>query len=93
MPSETFSFLSDESNIPLPYSYIYDNELYVISDINLPYMLNLYNMAGEKVFTYEITSPITIIDLSDLPKGLYIIKGTTADEMPATKIFVGHAGY
>lgn len=93
LPSEPFNFLSDNANIPLPYSFIYENNLYVISDGALPYLLNLYNMGGKKVCSYEITTPITMIDLSDLPKGIYIIKGTTSDQMPATKIFVGHAGY
>lgn len=93
LPSEPFSLLSDEGNIPLPYSYIYDNELYVISDGPLPYEINLYNMVGEVVMSYEITDPLTIIDLSDLSKGIYVIKGTPSENMPATPVFVGHAGY
>lgn len=93
LPSETFNLLSDEGNIPLPYSYIYENNLYVLSDGSSPYLLNLYNLAGEIILSYEITTAITQIDLSDLPKGIYVIKATPNEEMPAKKIFVGHAGY
>lgn len=93
LPSESFSILSDEGNIPLPYSYIYDNELYVISNGTLPYALNLFNIAGEVVASFDITTPLTVIDLSDLSKGIYVIKGTPTEQMPATTIFVGHAGY
>jgi len=92
-PSEIFNLMSDELHVPLPYSFLYENQLYVMSNGDLPYILNLYNMAGEQVMSWEITEPITIIDLSDLSKGIYVIKGTPADEMPATKVFVGHAAY
>ncbi len=91
--SETFNLLSDEGNIALPYSYIYENNLYVMSNGNFPYLLNLYNMAGEKVLSYEITTTFTIIELNDIAKGIYIIKATPTEEMPTKKIFVGHSDY
>ena len=92
-PSEMFNFISDEGNLPLPYSYIYNDVLYVISKDDQPYTLIMYNMAGITVMTYEITSAITLIDLSDLPKGTYIIKSKSAAGLPVTKVFIGHAGY
>lgn len=93
LPSETFNLLSDEGNIALPYSYIYENNLYVLSNFNLPYELNLYNMAGEKILSYNITTSITLIDLNDLPKGIYVIKASSSEDMPTKKIFVGHSDY
>lgn len=92
-PSEVFNFISDEGDLPLPYSYIYNDVLYVFSKDDEPYTLIMYNMAGITVMTYEITSAITLIDLSDLPKGTYIIKSKSAAGLPVTKVFIGHAGY
>ena len=92
-PSEVFNFISDEGNLPLPYSYIYNDVLYVFSKDDLPYNLIMYNMAGVPVMTYEITSALTLIDLSDFPKGTYIIKSKSVVGLPVTKVFIGHAGY
>lgn len=89
LPSAPFNFISDEAHLPLPNSYIYEDMLYVISGSDLPYHLNLYNMAGEKVLDYLISKEITIIDLSEIPSGTYILKSSPDGEIPVNKIFIG----
>lgn len=88
-PSEIFSFLSDEGNLPLPYTYIFEDILYVISDNPNAFTLNIYNMAGEVVLSYEISTAITLIDLHEYSNGIYIIKSNPPEDMLVTKIFTG----
>jgi hypothetical protein len=89
-PSEIFNFLTDEGNLPIPYTYIYEDNLYVISTGDLPFSLNMYNMAGQLIMDYNITSALTVINLMDFPKGVYLIKSKPTNELPVTKVFIGH---
>ncbi len=52
-----------------------------------------FDRAGQLIMEHQITSAITIINLSDYPKGIYLIKSKPLEGLPISKIFIGHAKY
>lgn len=46
----------------------------------------VYNFLGEKVYTSQIAHPVSYVDLSSQPKGVYFLKVKTADGVGVKKI-------
>ena len=47
---------------------------YIISDVEPPFNLGIYNLTGEKVLSQEVYNNISSVDVSGLSKGLYLVK-------------------
>jgi hypothetical protein len=84
----------NEPEIPEPIDQIFvaANQLNILStkaDLNL----DLYNIMGEKLATYQIEPGTSQIDLNHLPKGIYLIRSQNKINFPVLKFYIGHSGY
>lgn len=56
--------------------------------VGIEYKIEIYNMLGEKVYSSQINSYKTEIDLSNQPKGIYFLKIQSEDEIYTGKVVV-----
>ena len=49
--------------------------LFIERPVGSPWQAYLYNLQGQLVRTWELSEPLSVCDLSDLPAGLYRLHG------------------
>jgi hypothetical protein len=52
--------------------------------------IKIYNMLGKEIFSKQINASDELIDTSDLPNGVYLIKSQTEDKIATQKFIVQH---
>ena len=57
------------------------------SELPTPSQLSISNLNGEELFTRQITSPKTQLDISSLPSGVYFVR-LTCEKKAATGKFI-----
>jgi hypothetical protein len=79
---------SEISVYPVPAA----NQLFISGIASNNYTLDIYNLAGEKVYTLhgQLYNENKGIDVSQLSHGLYIVKVYTAGETQTAKVLIGY---
>ena len=81
----TTSMEQEDNNLVSVYPNPTNDKLYITVDGNI--LVDLYNVTGEKVASYANQK---VIDVSDLSKGLYIVKVITRTDTFTKKIQIVH---
>jgi hypothetical protein len=62
-------------------SAVEKNKLEIKAEI-YPFVLDIFDVSGKKLLTKNITNAKTIIDISALPEGVYLVSLNNGKEMP-----------
>lgn len=63
-----------------------DGKVNITSNKNLPKQIIIYDVLGKEVFKYKLTSQI--LNVSDLRKGVYILKAVEEDKATTRKLVI-----
>ena len=63
-----------------------NNGQFTLTTENTNNLVEIYNLVGEKVFSNNLQSKTSLIDISNQPKGIYLVKVTSGDVVITQKL-------